>query len=215
MLTIAIYRYCISLNGYVLLISFYQRACETWAKLNSDILPLLTLFHTSAFIHRAIHLSHSSLLLFQTSVPLSLAGWCLEVPSVSSTIQGGDRADEAQGRDIKHGMLALVLPPYPSSPSCPATPVPSLFELLAPPSVCAWFGAGCRRSERKGSANDKWQSQNKHTSEGGQGRGKRAESLFHHPSASVALLINLWSLPCSLLSRLSLTPFAFTISSLF
>lgn len=34
---------------------------------------------------------------------------------------GGDRADEAQGRDIKRGMLAVVLPP-----------IPSLFELSGP-----------------------------------------------------------------------------------
>lgn len=34
-------------------------------------------------------------------------------------------------------------------------PIPSLFELLAPPSVCAWFGAGCRRRGRK--ALHQWQ----------------------------------------------------------
>lgn len=43
-----------------------------------------------------------------------------------------------------------------------------------------------------------------------QGRRKRAESLFHHPSASVGLFINLWSLLLTLFWCLSLIFFLFT-----
>lgn len=69
--------------------------------------------------------------------------------------------------------------------------------------------------EERLSTNDKWQSQNKHTSEGGEGGGKRAESLFHHPSLSVGLLINLWSLPITLLWCLSLVLCLFSHSHTF
>lgn len=48
-----------------------------------------------------------------------------------------------------------------------------------------------------------------------EGRRKRAESLFHHPSASVGLLINLWSLPLTLFWCLSLIFFHFTHSYTF
>lgn len=48
-----------------------------------------------------------------------------------------------------------------------------------------------------------------------EGRRKRAESLFHHPSASVGLLINLWSLPLTLVWCLSLNVILFTHSPKF
>lgn len=41
------------------------------------------------------------------------------------------------------------------------------------------------------------------------GRRKRAESLFHHPSASVGLFINLWSLLLTLFGCMSLIFFLF------
>lgn len=58
-------------------------------------------------------------------------------------MQGGDRVDEAQGRDIKCGMQALVLPP-----------IPSLFELLAPLSAHDLELAVAGEEERP-STNDK------------------------------------------------------------
>lgn len=47
-----------------------------------------------------------------------------------------------------------------------------------------------------------------------EGRRKRAESLFHHPSASVGLLINLWSLHLPLFLCLSLISTHFQSSNL-
>lgn len=84
---------------------------------NGEMLLPRTLSLTSPSIHQAIYLSHSSLLLFHISISLSLVGLCLKVPSVS-TIQRSDREDEALGRDIKSGMLALVpISPWIAGPS--------------------------------------------------------------------------------------------------
>ncbi len=109
---------------------------------NGEMLLPSTLFHTSPSIHQAIHLSHSSLLLFHTSVSLSPVGSCLEVPSVS-TIQGVTERMRPRGETSNVGCWPWF------------SPIPSLFELLAPPSVCAWFGAGCCRRETK--ALHQWQ----------------------------------------------------------
>lgn len=165
---------------------------------NGEMLLPLTLFHTSTSIHQAIHLSHSSLLLFHTSVSLSPVGSCLEVPSVSA-IQGGDRADEAQGRDIKRGMLALVLP-HPIS------------IWVAGPSICLRMIWSWLPQERKKGPPPMTNDNLRINTQVREGRRKRAESLFHHPSASVGLLINLWSLPLTLFWCLSFIFFLFTHS---
>lgn len=165
------------------------------------------LFHTSTSIHQAIHLSHSSLLLFHTSVSLSPVGPCLEVPSVSAVQGGVTERMRPRGETSNVGCWPWFYTP--STPPTPSTPSHLYLSLLAPPSVCAWFGAGCRGRERKGPppmTNDNLRINTRVR----EGRRKRAESLFHHPSASVGLLINLWSLPLTLFWCLSLIFCLFT-----
>lgn len=121
---------------------------------------------------------------------------------LSAPSRGGDRADEAQGRDIKRGMLALVLP-HPIS------------IWVAGPSICLRMIWSWLSQERKKGPPPMTNDNLRINTQVREGRRKRAESLFHHPSASVGLLINLWSLPLTLFWCLSLIFFLFTHSPTF
>ncbi len=162
----------------------HDERLKWWDAVAVHIVSYIT-FHSS---------SHSSF----TLIPPSVSYFCVTVPSGfvsrSSICQHhprGDRADEAQGRDIKRGMLALVLPH-------------SISIWVAGPAICLRMIWSWLLQERNKGPPPMTNDDLRINTQVREGRRKRAESLFHHPSASVGLLINLWSLPLTLLWCLSL-----------
>jgi len=138
---------------------------ETWAMLpawwKAEMVRFCCLsycfIHQLPFINPFLFHTHPSfcfILLCHCPQWVSVSKFHLSAPS-----RGGDRADEAQGRDIKHGMLALP-PPTPSSHLYLSS---WLLHLSAHDLELAVAG-----EKERPSTNDKWQSQNKHTSEGGE-----------------------------------------------
>lgn len=151
---------------------------------------------------------HSSSYSSFTLVPPSVSYFCLTVPtelvsrsSISQHHPGGWQSGWGPGERHQTWDAGLGSPPSHLYLSC------WLLHLSAHDLKLAVAG-----QKERSSTNDKWQSQNKHTSHGG--RRKRAESLFHHPSTSVGLLINLWSLHLPLSLCLSLISTHFQLSNL-
>lgn len=140
------------------------------------------IFHT--------HLYFCFILLCHCPQRVSASKFHLSAPS-----RRGDRADEARGRHIKRWMLALVLPP--------PSPSPPLFE-FAGPSICLRMIWSWLSQEGKKGPPPMTNDNLRINTPEREGMRNRAESLFHHPSVSVGLLINLWSLPMTLFWCLSL-----------
>lgn len=169
-------------------------------------------FHIVSYIN--LHSSsHSSF----TLIPPSVSYFCVTVPSgsVSRSSICQHRPEgvwqSGWGPGERHQTWDAGLG---SAPPSLHTPFPSLFELLALPSVCAWFGAGCRsRGRKKGCLPMTNDNLRINTREEGGWR-KRAESLFHHPWVPVGPLINPSSLPFTVFWRLSFIIFIL-IHSLF